>query len=179
MRWRDLVLCTRFLSPQIWSMLKTLLLTVLLLPGPAVASDWTFEGGRTPIAYTENGKAQFQFACRGGDLAMAYWVKAPDAVVAGSSVLSLAMNTSGGKVSAGSDTTFAQDFPVIHLDGSSVLIRGPVARQWARAAQRASTALELAFVKTGSNSGPRFLDQQRFGVKGSQSAIAKVLADCG
>lgn len=160
-------------------MLKPLLLAMCLLTVPAVAADWTFEGGRTPIAYTDNGKAQFQFACRGGDLAMAYWVKQPDAAVASASTLSLAMNASGGKVSTGSGTTFAQDFPVIHLDGSSVLIRGPVARQWARAAQQARNNLELAFVRTGSSKGPRFLDQQRFGATGSLSAIAKVLADCG
>lgn len=118
-------------------MLKPLFLLLCLLPAPVLANDWKFEGGNTPIAYVDNGKAQFQFACRGGDLAMAYWVRQPGTVVAASSALSLALNAKGGAVSAAADTSFAQDFPMIHLDGSSVLIRGPVARQWARTAQQA------------------------------------------
>lgn len=171
-------MCTRF-SPNLnWSMLKPLFLIICLLPFPAFAADWKFEGGATPIAYADNGKAQFQFACRGGDLAMAFWVRKPGATVATSLALSLAMNASGGNVSAGSDTSFAQDFPMIHLNGSSVLIRGPVARQWARTAQKAREAMELAFVRTASSDGPDFLDQQRFGATGSSAAIARVMADC-
>ena len=92
---------------------------------PAHASQWKFEGGATPIAYADNKDAQFQFACRGGSLAMAYWVKHPEATVAAARSLSLAMNAGGGSVSAGSDTSFAQDSPTIQNDGSSVLIRGP------------------------------------------------------
>ena len=160
-------------------MLKPLFLFLCLLSTPALAADWEFEGGATPIAYADNGKAQFQFACRGGDLAMAYWVRKPGATVGAASSLSLAMNASGGHVSASGETSFAQDFPMIHLDGSSVLIRGPVARQWARTAQRARDTIELAFVKTGSGAGPKFLEQQRFGATGSSVAIATVLADCG
>lgn len=160
-------------------MLKPLSLCLCLLSVPAAAADWKFQGGATPIAYADNDDAQFQFACRGGDLAMAYWIRKPDAVVAASPSLSLAMNAGGGNVSAGSDTGFAQDFPMIHHDGSSVLIRGPVARQWARTAQQASESMELAFVKSRPNGGLEFLDRQRFGAKGSSEAIAKVLADCG
>jgi len=171
-------LCTR-VSNLNRSMLKQLFLYLCLLSTPALATDWKFEGGATPIAYADNGKAQFQFACRGGDLAMAFWVRKPGSTVAAASTLSLAMNTSGGHVSASGDTSFAQDFPMIHLDGSSVLIRGPVARQWAGTAQRARETMELAFVKTASSAGPDFLEQQRFGATGSSVAIARVLAECG
>jgi hypothetical protein len=159
-------------------MLKHLALCLCLLPVPAGAADWTFEGGTTPIAYADNEDAQFQFACRGRDLTMAYWVRKPDATVAAAPSMSLAMNATGGSVSAASDTGFAQDFPMIHHDGSSVLIRGPVARQWARNAQQARDSIELAFVETETNGGMEFRDRQRFGAKGSSAAIAKVLADC-
>jgi outer membrane scaffolding protein for murein synthesis (MipA/OmpV family) len=160
-------------------MLKPLSLFLCLLSFPAFAADWKFEGGATPIAYADNGQAQFQFACRGGDLAMAYWVREPGATVAAAPSLSLAMNAGGGNVSAGGDTGFAQDFPMIHHDGSSVIIRGPVARQWARTAQQARETMELAFVKSRASSGLDFLDRQRFGATGSAAAIAKVLANCG
>ena len=51
---------------------------VLLAPtGMATAAEWTYEDGSVPIAYFDNGAAQFQFACRGGDLAMGFWVRAP------------------------------------------------------------------------------------------------------
>ncbi|WP_156352172.1 hypothetical protein [Devosia sp. Leaf64] len=159
-------------------MLRALLL-VLVLSSPAIAADWKFEGGATPIAYSDNGGAQFQFACRGGDLAMAYWVRKPGATVAKSLSLSLAISTRGGGVSAGGDTSFAQDFPMIHYDGSSLIIRGPVARQWARTAQQAGETMELAFVKSTASGGPDFFDRHRFGAVGSSAAIGKVLADCG
>ncbi|KKB82552.1 hypothetical protein VW35_00220 [Devosia soli] len=160
--------------------MRTPFLFVLsLLSLPAFAADWKYEGGATPIAYADNGAAQFQFACRGSVLAMAYWVKKPSASVAGSSSLSLAMNSGGGSVSAGADTRFAQDFPTIHNDGSSLLIRGPVAQQWARAAQQAGETIELAFVSTHAAGKPTFLDTQKFGAKGSSAAIAKVLGHCG
>lgn len=171
--------CVRATSNLNGSMLKPLFLSLCLLSTPALAAEWKFEGGATPIAYADNGKAQFQFACRGGDLAMAYWVRKPGAAVAAASSLSLAMNASGGHVAGNGDTSFAQDFPVIHVDGSSVLIRGPVARQWAQKAQRARDTMELAFVRTGSKDGPDFLEQQRFGGMGSSAAIARVLSDCG
>lgn len=160
-------------------MLKTFSLCLCLLSVPAAAADWQFEGGATPIAYADNEQAQFQFACRGGDLAMAFWIRKPDAVVAAAPSLSLAMNAGGGTVSAGSDTGFAQDFPMIHHDGSSLVIRGPVARQWARTTQQAGESMELAFVKFTTSGGLEFIDRQRFGAQGSASAIAKVLADCG
>ena len=160
-------------------MLKSLSLCFCLLAVPAVAADWTFEGGHTPIAYADNEEAQFQFACRNGDLAMAFWVRKPDAAVATAPSLSLAMNARGGSTSDGSDTTFAQDFPLIHYDGSSLLIRGPVARQWAQDAQRARDGLELAFVKSRNSGGTQFIDRQKFGAQGSSAAIGKVLSSCG
>ncbi|MBN9335824.1 hypothetical protein [Devosia sp.] len=160
-------------------MLKPLSLLFCLLALPAYAADWKYEGGTTPIAYADNGKAQFQFACRGGDLAMAYWVREPSPQVAAAQSLSLAINAVGGSVSTGKDTGFAQDFPMLHHDGSSVLIRGPVARQWARTAQQALETMELAFVKSKPGSGLDFLDRQRFGARGSSSAIGQVLATCG
>ena len=158
-------------------MLRPLSLLLCLLSLPAFAADWRFEGGDTPIAFADNGEAQFQFACRGGDLAMAFWVRKPDAKVAAASSLSLALNAAGGKVSVGNDTRFAQDFPLIHHDGSSVLVRGPVAREWARTTQQAGDSMELAFVQSGA-SGLNFLDQQQFGAIGSSAAIDAVLADC-
>lgn len=160
-------------------MLKPFLLCLCLMPVPAIAADWKFEGGGTPIAYADNDDAQFQFACRGGDLAMAYWVRSPAAAVATAPSISLAMNAGGGNVSSGGDTSFAQDFPLIHHDGSSVLIRGPVARQWARTVQRAGVSVELAFVDPRARGGVKFQDRQKFGARGSSAAIAKVLAVCG
>ena len=50
---------------------------VLLVAAPAGAAEWAYEDLGVPIAYADNGKAQFQFACRGGDLAMGFWVRAP------------------------------------------------------------------------------------------------------
>ncbi len=159
--------------------------TVLSLPfrlltlGALCSCRLECEGGETPIAYVDNDDAQFQFACRGGDLAMAYWVRKPGEVVAAAQSLSLAMNSSGGNVSDGNGTGFAQDFPMIQYDGSSVLIRGPVARQWARTAQQAVESIELAFVKSKSSGELEFLDRRRFGAKGSSGGIAKVLGQCG
>jgi hypothetical protein len=89
------------------------------------------------------------------------------------------MNARGGTASDGSDTTFAQDFPMIHYDGSSLLIRGPVARQWAQDAQQARDGLELAFVKSRNSGGAQFIDRQKFGAQGSSAAIGKVLSSCG
>ena len=95
-----------------------------LLAGAALAADWQYEGGSVPIAYADNGRAQFQFACRGGDLAMGYWVRAPHRQVAGAASMNLALTPDGG------GTSFAQDMPLIHADGASMIVRGPVARQW-------------------------------------------------
>ncbi len=93
--------------------------------------------------------------------------------------MSLAINAAGNKVSAGSDTNFAQDFPLIHSDGSSVLVRGPVARQWAQLAQDARDSINMAFARTQSGGGLEFLDRHTFGAKGSSGAIGQVLARCG
>gem|GEM_PF-897135 len=154
----------------------------LLLAAPALAETWHYEGGGTPIAYIDNGPAQFQFACRGGQLAMGFWVRDPEASVAGASALSLALTPdapSGSTVSASSGgTLFAQDMPLIHLQGSSAIVRGPVARQWARLAQSARESLRVAFVRQ-TGSGITALDSQVFGARGSMSMIAQVLAKCG
>ncbi|RYE77540.1 MAG: hypothetical protein EOP19_22760, partial [Hyphomicrobiales bacterium] len=39
---------------------------LLLATVSAGAEEWTYEAGSVPIAYFDNGVAQFQFACRGG-----------------------------------------------------------------------------------------------------------------
>src|SRR5262245_53271577 len=90
----------------------------LLLATPAIAEDWRYEGGNIPIAYVDNGVAQFHFACRGGELAMGFWVRAPQRQVAGAAAMNLALTVAG-------DTSFAQDMPLIHSEGSSMIVRGP------------------------------------------------------
>lgn len=154
----------------------------LLLATPSLAADWKYEGGTVPIAYFDNGDAQFQFACRGGDLAMAYWVRKPSKEVAAAASLSLAINASGtasGSLAATGGTIFAQDFPLIHNDGSSILVRGPVARQWAGIAQRAADLIRVGFVRHKGQGGLEVFDGQEFGASGSNAAIAKVLRQCG
>ena len=147
----------------------------LLLPGAALAADWAYEGGGTPIAYIDTGGAQLQFACRGGDLAMGFWVRQPTRSVAGAATMSVALTPDppqGG-------TIFAQDMPLIHSDGSSVIVRGPVARQWAATAQRARTELHVAYARHSGNGGLDFLDAATFSARGSAAAIRQVLAQCG
>lgn len=154
----------------------------LLLATPSLAADWKYEGGTVPIAYFDNGDAQFQFACRGGDLAMAFWVRKPSKEVAAAATLSLAINASGatsGGLAATGGTIFAQDFPLIHNDGSSILVRGPVARQWAGIAQRAADLIRVGFVRHKGQGGLEVFDGQEFGASGSNAAIAKVLRQCG
>ncbi|KFL29180.1 hypothetical protein JP75_22645 [Devosia riboflavina] len=154
----------------------------LLLATPSLAADWKYEGGNVPIAYFDNGEAQFQFACRGGDLAMAYWVRKPSPDVAAATSLSLAINASGtpsGSLASTGGTIFAQDFPLIHSDGSSILVRGPVARQWARIAQRAGDMIRVGFVRRKAQGGLEVFDGHEFGARGSNAAIAKVLGQCG
>lgn len=154
----------------------------LLLATPSLAADWKYEGGSVPIAYFDNGDAQFQFACRGGDLAMAYWVRKPSEEVAAATSLSLAINASGttsGSLAATGGTIFAQDFPLIHNDGSSILVRGPVARQWAGIAQRAADLIRVGFVRHKGQGGLEVFEGQEFGASGSNAAIAKVLRQCG
>ena len=163
-------------------MRKTLAtLLCLLLSSPALAEQWRYEGGATPIAWFDNGPAQFQFACRGGQLAMGFWVRQPDASVAKASALSLAITPDpapGSKVTSSGGTSFAQDMPLIHLEGASMIIRGPVARQWASIAQSARDDIRVAFVRQ-AGSGLEAFDSHVFGARGSKSMIAQVLGKCG
>ena len=151
-------------------------LLALLVATPASAADWSYEGGGTPIAYVDNGVAQFQFACRGGDLAMGYWVRSPSRTVAAASSMHLAIRPDpSGK---GMDNaSYAQDMPLIHSDGTSMIIRGPVARAWARIAQQAKRTIRLAYVsKQGTL---ETFDSNDFGAAGSSAAIKRVLDRCG
>ncbi|MDC9824412.1 hypothetical protein PRN20_11775 [Devosia sp. ZB163] len=155
---------------------------VLLLATTASAQDWRYEDQGVPIAYFDNGDAQFQFACRGGDLAMGFWVRAPHREVAGASAMNLAITADppeGTGVSAGGGTRFAQDIPLIHSDGSSMIVRGPVARQWARIAQQARNAIQVAYVRTNKQGKLEVFDSNSFGAKGSSATIKKLLDRCG
>jgi hypothetical protein len=163
--------------------LPALLSALLLLPAsPAAAQQWSYEGGSVPIAYLDNGVAQFQFACRGGDLAMGFWVRNPHREVAGASSMSVAITpdpAEGAGVSANAGASFAQDMPLIHSDGTSAIVRGPVARQWARIAQRAKATIQVAYVRTKANGGLDAFDINAFSAKGSSTAIKRVLDHCG
>lgn len=148
----------------------------LLLVTAAEASEWRYEDVGVPIAYFDNGAAQFQFACRGGDLAMGFWVRTPHRTVAEAASMNLAItpDASGGTMAGAS---FAQDMPLIHSDGSSVIVRGPVARSWARIAQQAKRTIRVAYVrKLGAL---EVFDSNEFGAKGSSAAIKQVLDRCG
>lgn len=147
----------------------------LLLVSTAAAAEWKYEGGSVPIAWFDTDAAQFQFACRGGQLAMGFWVRKPDPTVAGASAMSLAITPDPA---AGGSTVYAQDMPLVHLDGTSVIVRGPVARQWARIAQAARTDMRVSYVRQTA-AGLEALDPSVFGAKGSSAAIAQVLAKCG
>jgi hypothetical protein len=152
---------------------------VLLMATAATADEWLYENLDMPIAYFDNGSAQFQFACRGGDLAMGFWVRAPHRQVAGASAMSLAITPDprGEGVSAAGGASFAQDIPLIHSDGTSMIVRGPVARQWARIAQQAKSSIRVAYVR---NEGKlEVFDSSEFGARGSSAAIGKVLDHCG
>ena len=158
--------------------MRTLLLVALLLVTPAAAADWAYEDAGVPIAWADNGAAQFQFACRGGDLAMGYWVRAPHRIVAGATSLHLALTPDARDAASSLDgASFAQDMPLIHSDGTSMIIRGPVAQQWARLAQRAKATIRLAYVRKQNRL--EIFDSNEFGAAGSSSAIGKVLARCG
>lgn len=155
-------------------------LLCLCFATPAAAEQWSYEGGETPIAWFDNGPAQFQFACRGGQLAMGFWVRAPEASVGKATAMSLAITpdpAAGSTVTPG-NASFAQDMPMVHLDGASVIVRGPVARQWARIAQGATTDIRVAFVRQ-AGSGLDVFDANVFGAAGSSAAIAQVLGKCG
>ncbi|MEQ1900405.1 MAG: hypothetical protein ABL866_06705 [Devosia sp.] len=154
-------------------------LLVLLLANAASASEWAYEDGDTPIAYVDNGVAQFQFACRGGDFAMGFWVRAPHRTVAGAASLNLAIipDPKGTGISVAAGASFAQDMPLIHSDGTSMIIRGPVARQWARIAQRAKSSIRVAYVR--KHGELEVFDSSDFGAAGSSAAIKQVLDRCG
>lgn len=155
---------------------------VLLLATAASAAEWSYEGGSVPIAYLDNGEAQFQFACRGGDLAMGFWVRSPHRQVAGASAMNLAITpdpAEGSSVSAARGSSFAQEIPLIHSDGSSMIVRGPVARQWAHIAQQAKATIRIAYVRSKSQGGLEVFDSNSFAAKGSSAAIKKVLDRCG
>jgi hypothetical protein len=148
----------------------------------AGAAEWTYEDGSVPIAYLDNGAAQFQFACRGGDLAMGFWVRSPHRQVAGASSMNLAITpdpAEGAGVSAAGGSSFAQEIPLIHSDGTSMIVRGPVARQWARIAQGAKATIRVAYVRSKSQGGLEVFDSNTFGAKGSSAAIKRVLDRCG
>lgn len=155
---------------------------LLVLGTAASAEDWAYEGGGVPIAYVDNGAAQFQFACRGGDLAMGYWVRAPHRQVSGAGTMNLAITpdpVEGSGVSAARGSSFAQDIPLIHSDGASMIVRGPVARQWARIAQQAKAGMSVAYVRSKAQGGLDVFDANVFGAKGSSAAIKRVLDTCG
>ncbi len=152
-------------------------LVVLLLANAADAAEWLYEDAGVPIAYFDNGAAQFQFACRGGDLAMGFWVRTPHRLVAESASMNLAITPDPVSGSGTAGASFAQDIPLIHSDGSSMIIRGPVAQQWARIAQRAAHTIRVAYVR--KQGALQVLDSNEFGAKGSSAAIEKVLDRCG
>lgn len=159
------------------SMLSTCL--VLLLATAAGAAEWQYEDMGVPIAYFDNGAAQFQFACRGGDLAMGFWVRMPHRQVAEAASMHLSI-TPDPTARAGTSATgasFAQDIPLIHSDGSSMIIRGPVARQWATIAQRAKRTIRIAYVR--KQGALETFDSNDFGARGSSAAIKRVIDRCG
>ncbi|MBK8086117.1 MAG: hypothetical protein IPK28_21095 [Devosia sp.] len=69
--------------------------------------------------------------------------------------------------------------PLIHIDGTSMIVRGPVARQWARIAQRAQDTLRVAYVRRTTGGKLEVFDPNSFGAAGSSAAIGKVLERCG
>ena len=154
----------------------------VLLATSTGAADWEFEVGDIPIAYIDNEAAQLQFACRSGDLTIGFWVKRPTSAVAGATSLSVAMTpdpAEGAAASAVSTTRFAQDMPLIQTDGSSTIVRGPVARQWAQLARSADKTIAVAFVQTRQNGRRDLEDAQLFSAKRSSAAIGRALARCG
>jgi hypothetical protein len=60
-----------------------------------------------------------------------------------------------------------------------MVVRGPVARQWARIAQQAKAAMRVAYVRTAANGRHAFFDDNAFGAGGSSAAIRQVLERCG
>ena len=62
---------------------------------------------------------------------------------------------------------FAPDMPLIHSDGSSVIVRGPVARQWAKIAQGARATIRVAYVRPKASGGLEVYDTHAFGARRS------------
>jgi opacity protein-like surface antigen len=147
--------------------------SLALLSTAVCAADWTYEGGDTPIAYSDNGAAQFEFACRGGDLTLGYFVRSPHRQVSGASSMNLSITPDGGS------TSFAQDMPLIQSGGAWMVVRGPVARQWAAIAQKAKSSMAVAFVHKNAKGAFDHYDSNEFGAGGSSAAIRQVLARCG
>ena len=146
---------------------------LLLFPTVAGAAEWVYEGGGTPIAYADNGAAQFEFACRGGDLTLGYFVRSPSGKVSGAASMNVAITPDGGS------PRFAQDMPLIQSGGAWMVVRGPVARQWAAIAQKAKAKMAVAFVHKNAKGKFDFYDSNEFGAGGSSSAIRQVLDRCG
>ena len=164
------------------SPLRTLVSAVfgMLLVAPAAAAEWQYEDLGVPIAYFDNGRAQFQFACRGADLTVGFWVRAPHRQVAEAASMNLAITPDPAKgtgPSSLSGASFAQDMPLIHSDGTSMVIRGPVAQTWARIAQQAVNVIRVAYIR--KHGAIEVFDSNDFGASGSAVAIGKVLARCG
>jgi hypothetical protein len=161
-------------------MIRLLLALCLVLLPTAASAQWLFEDASVPIAYVDNGRAQFQFACRGGDLAMGYWVRSPHRTVAGAASLNLAITPDPVKTASSSSApgaSFAQDMPLIHSDGTSMIVRGPVAQSWARIAQKAKTTIRVSYVR--KHGALEIFDANDFGASGSSAAIKKILDRCG
>jgi hypothetical protein len=162
-------------------MRRIMFAALLSLIAPAAhAEQWMYEDLGTPIAYVDNGKAQFQFACRGGDLAMGFWVRAPHKAVASASSMHVAIlpdPKAGADIASASSTSFAQDMPLIHSDGTSVIVRGPVARSWAGIAQKAKSTIRVAYVRKHGTLD--VFDSNEFGAAGSSAAIKRVMDRCG
>jgi hypothetical protein len=155
-------------------------LLVLVSATSAGAQEWQYEDQGVPIAYFDNGAAQFQFACRGGDLTMGFWVRAPHSQVAGAKSMNLAITpdpAQGASPSALAGASFAQDMPLIHSDGTSMIVRGPVAKSWARIAQGATTTIRVAYIRKQGK--VEVFDSNDFGARGSSAAIRRVLDRCG
>jgi hypothetical protein len=141
------------------------------------AEQWAFEDAGVPIAYVDNGPAQFQFACRGGDLTLAFWVRSPHHQVASAQSMNLAIVPDPAKGGGMAGASFAQDMPLIHSDGTSMVVRGPVARAWAVIAQRAKGTIRVAYVR--KHGALEIFDSNDFGAAGSSAAIKSVLDRCG
>ena len=153
----------------------------LLWASAAGAADWRYENPGMPIAYADTGDAQFHFACRGGDLAMGFGVLSPDAAVAGATTMNLAItpDPAEGSAPGAAGSNFAQEIPLVHSQGSWMIVRGPVARQWARIAQQAKASLRVSFVRSDGAGKLEFFDGTLFGASGSAAAIKQVLDRCG